>query len=870
MCETRTAAVEQGLLNRSLRLLNDCNRALVRIKDEYQLLSDLCRLVVESGGYEMSWFAVAEHDAAKSVRSIAQFGDSDGYIDSLQLSWDADLDNGGGLIGTALRTGTTQLNTNYMTNPGMAPWRERARQQGFQSSVVLPLLCEKQILGAFILHSDKLDAFSEPEVQLLEELTSNLAYGLQSLRNRRELEQHRQHLENLVQERTREIAKLNGDLVVKAMDAETANSVKSTFLASMSHELRTPLNAVIGLTMLLADSSLDRHQRNYADKIQLSAQALRTLIDDILDFSKIEAGELHLEQAPLSLNTILRATAAVLGVGVRDKPIEALFDVAADIPDALIGDAMRLQQVLLNLTSNAAKFTQSGVIVVSVRCLARSVAPDGERLTLQFAVRDTGIGVPSTKLDDIFDGFVQADVSTSRLYGGSGLGLAISARLAKLMGGQIEVDSVLGQGSEFRFSVPLMLGQSEPRVAPPDIPAALSILIVDDHPLAREILTRTCAALGWQAHGVDSGAAGLLELQRSTAEGCDYDLLLLDWRMPGMDGLQMLRQANATAGIGLPLVVLMASTFELEQVVAASGDLYLDAIADKPMTPAGLFEAVSRAYSGESSAILPTPHKTDRRLGNMRILVAEDNALNQELIEQILIRAGAEVVMVSNGQAAVEALRAPSAQFNAVLMDIQMPVMDGYTATRIIREELGRVDLSIIAVTAFARPEDREKSRLAGMVGHIVKPINVEDLLNFMANERLDAARKLAPSSDPARQVRALLALPGLDVAAALNAFGDDKEKYGELLRKLVAHHGGDVAQARRLFNAQDVPGACALCHGLAGVAAMMWATELACLAAAAELALHDGKTEVVQVLFDELQAAMQTLHLSIDQFDAR
>jgi CheY-like chemotaxis protein/HPt (histidine-containing phosphotransfer) domain-containing protein len=634
----------------------------------------------------------------------------------------------------------------------------------------------------------------------------------------------------------------------------------------MSHEIRTPLNAVVVLTDLLIDTPLDRRQRDYADKIQLSAQALRTLVDDVLDFSKIEAGALVLEQVPFSLNTILRTTAAILSAGKRGKPIEALIDVAPDVPDQVVGDPLRLQQVLLNLTSNAIKFTAAGEIVVSVRRLDREAG----QVTLQFCVRDTGIGIPPEHLDLIFEVFSQAGPSISRNYGGTGLGLAISARLAKLMGSRIEVDSAVGQGSEFRFALTLAMADGEPSVSSGQSLPDLRVLIIDDHPHARDILKQNCAAFGWQATARDSGAAGLEELRRCAAEGGGYDLLLVDWRMPGMDGIEMLRQAYAAPDIGLSLVVLMASAFELDQVAAASDDVHLDGILAKPVTPATLFEAVTWAHSGEFIRFVDARAEADRRLAGMRLLVAEDNAINQQVIEEILTLAGAEVVIAADGLAAVKAMLVPGARFDAVLMDIQMPTMDGYSATRMIREELGQVDVPIIAVTAFAQPEDIEKSRRAGMVGHIVKPIDVDALLKVIAKKHQGPLDKPAPESGAtAVATAAAVQYSGLDVASALKSFHGNEKKYGDLLRRFIAYHCGDQDEARHLFSGGDVTGAARFVHTLRGAASFLQATDIVRVTASIESALMAGDVETLPSLFDELQIALDVLVESIDRFIA-
>jgi signal transduction histidine kinase/DNA-binding response OmpR family regulator len=724
---------EQQRLNRCLLLLSEFSLVLLQAETEVELLDDMCRLIVETGNYLMCWVGFAQHDADKSILPVAHFGHSGEFMQRMKFSWDAALPWGRGPSGTAIRSGKAQVNQNCLTNPLLAPWQEAARVQGFQSNAALPIHIDQQVVGVLSFFSAEAQAFSAPEVSLLEKLAADMAFALRSLRARRELDRHQHKLEELVSERTYEIEALNVALRSQAEQADQANQAKSSFLSSMSHELRTPLNAVVGLSALLDDSPLNRRQRDYADKIQLSAQALRALVDDILDFSKIEAGELTLEHSPFSLDTILRTTAATLGVALAHKPIEAYFDIAPELSDALLGDALRFQQIMLNLTSNAAKFTERGEIEVSIN----SLILDAHRVMLQLTVRDTGIGIAPDQLETIFDAFTQAENSTSRLYGGTGLGLSISARLATLMGGKISVKSTVGEGSEFCFTVTLARGTNDAAPALPEVPANLHVLIIDDHAAVRAVLSRTCVSLGWTVTLCASGAAGLLALQRSATQGQPFDLMLLDWQMPELDGLDMLRQANAVhLGVQLPRVILMAPIFMLEQAVAASHDLSLDAILVKPMTPSNLLEAVVRAANSDLPQTPKLKKVTEKRLAGMRLLVAEDNDINQEVIEQIFVRAGAEVVLVGNGQEAVAALQVPGAQFDAVLMDIRMPVMDGYTATRMIRAELGLLNLPIIAVTAFASPQDREKSRQAGMSGHIVKPINVDDLLEILTRVR--------------------------------------------------------------------------------------------------------------------------------------
>jgi PAS domain S-box-containing protein len=665
-----------------------------------------------------------------------------------------------------------------------------------------------------------------------------------------ELDRYRNDLETLVTSRTAELE--------QARDAaESANQAKSDFLATMSHELRTPINAVIGLTRLLGDSPLGQRQRDHADKILLSAEALQILIDNILDFSRIEAGKLKLEHQAFSLDAILRTTATVIGIGLGDKPVEACFDIAPDIPDILVGDSLRLQQVLLNLTSNAVKFTEAGSIVMQLRCQPRGT----NRVALEFIFRDTGIGIPASKQSDIFEPFTQADTSTTRRYGGSGLGLAISKRLIDLMGGSIDVDSTPGKGSTFCFGVELERGLSSGMTTRPL--AGLRVLIVDDQPIARGLLARPCIASGWHVTTCDSGASGLAELQRSAAAGDDYDVMLLDWDMPVMSGADMLRQARAIDGLLLPATILLAPMGLLEQAAAASVDLSVDRIAAKPLLPAIQLETIRQACLGELGTMFSvlTAPATDRRLEGMRFLVAEDNLINQLVIEQTLTGAGASVALAANGQEALERLRQSTtrrdAPFTAVLMDIRMPVMDGFEATRFIRAEAGMARLPIIVLTASALRQDHGSYQRAGMSGIIAKPLDVGDLLT-MLDALAQRPDQFATTATVVANDTAALAI--LNSAHALRAFGGDDHKLTTLLQQFMLSSNDDVLQAGRLLRDGDTAATAALAHGLSGSARLLGAEQLAQVASAIEVVLLDGDTETGNVLFEELKATLQLL----------
>lgn len=632
--------------------------------------------------------------------------------------------------------------------------------------------------------------------------------------------------------------------------AEQANRAKSLFLANMSHEIRTPLNGIIGLARLLEEASLIQRERNYVSKIQSSAQLLLRILNDILDFSRIEAGAVQLEQEPFSLHEVVN-NLALLAVPPRGKNIEVLFDIAADVPTALVGDALRLQQILLNLLDNAIKFTDSGEVVLSVR----NASDDGERVGLQFAVRDTGIGIAPEQQCHLFQAFSQAEHTTSHKYGGSGLGLAICARLATLMGGTIVLCSTPHQGSEFRLSV------SFTRATPASVPelpvarlAGLRVLIVDDHATTRAVLLRTCAALHWHATALPSTAAALDYLRRQDSVAQELDIMLLDWHMPDNDGMDLLHKAYADPQIALPLVILMTPAAELSVLASISDHHHIDGSLAKPFTPATLFETVSRVNEGEATHALPAAPWC-RQLPSLHVLVVEDNEINQLVMQNILAQAGIRVELAADGVEAVDILRNYGDAFDVVLMDIRMPRMDGYEATRVIREELGLTALPIIAVTASALPADREHARRVGMSGHIAKPVDPEELLDTLAayapqtatQPRFVPPHTTTPMPEP---------LPGIDLDKGLANLGGNRAKLIELLHRLLDDHAADARRAQQLLNAGECTQAADLMHSLRGAAGYLGANEVWRLASAAEEAIKRGDGATLLALLNEFDAA--------------
>lgn len=660
-------------------------------------------------------------------------------------------------------------------------------------------------------------------------------------------------------------------LRIEKASIEKVSEAKSSFLANMSHEIRTPMNGIIGFTHLVLKTDLTKQQHDYLINISNSTESLLRIINDVLDFSKIEAGKLSMEETAFDLQEILKYMSHLIVARAEKKETEIIISCPSHIPRYLIGDSLRLGQILLNLAGNSVKFTEGGEIFISVTQKDR----DDNSVLLCFSVKDTGIGMNHEQISKLFHPFSQADASTTRKYGGTGLGLAISRQLVTIMGGEIGVTSEPAVGSNFFFTARFKCNHVQEEIQPPvyDDLRGKRILIVDDNATARRIFVEVSESLNFDTHAVDSGEAALEEIQRTIAHA-PYDIILMDWKMPGLNGIETARRIKEISGIKSP-AILMVTGFDSSEI-KKKGENLIKGLLQKPVTPSDLYNAIAKIYCTteyDDKSIQQEVQGTSAKINlhGINALLVEDNLINQQVARELLEGRGVLVTIVDNGQKAVDAVHENGKKFDIVLMDIQMPVMDGYQATTIIRKNYSAGTLPVLAMTAHALTGEKEKSLAFGMNDHITKPIDpavlfaaIEKYVEPKAppNEGLETCG--IDSQNSSGEDLLPKHLPCFDLDAAIVRVGGNRKLLHSLILKLYTQYRNFDFLLNNLLEAKKFDDAQIQVHTLKGAAGNLAAHSLYEAAQKLELAIAGGKTseisEQMPAFSDALSATMAAI----------